>query len=337
MPENPNRRDDGEAPKKKKGFFRFYDSQKVGKGVPKAPPMQLNFVNFFKLYGRNLTLLLKINLLMVFGNFPFLFALYALTGNLNVNSFGAASPIFPQLWGAMEFSQSVTPASMALFGVHGVQSTVSLMTPATIVFFCLSLLVALTSGPVNVGVARLLRSILRGEPIFFFQDFFDTIKKSLRQSIIVGVLDCAIFALLGYNIILSYFNIGTFAVGVVFYANLMILFVYIIMRFYIFLMLATFNLSIWKLYKNAFIFSILGGKRNLLAVSGMAIALILNYSVIIIILPLGVILPFFITVSTCAFMGAYAAYPKIKEIMIDPYYKDEKPYSDEQPVFVDRG
>lgn len=329
------------AEKKKRSIFNFYDSQKVGKGVPKEPPPKYDLTYFFKLFGRNITNLGKINLLYVFGNFPFLFGLYAMTGNLNVNNFAPASDLFGPLYGAMLHSDSVTPVHMALFGVHGVQTTISLMTPMTYMFFGLTALIIFTFGIVNTGTTYLIRSIIKREPLFFFQDFFYAIKRNLRQAIIVGIIDCAIMIILGYNILLTYFNLSSFMFNIVFYANLMILFVYILMRFYIYLMLVTFDLSIFKLYKNAFIFSILGGKRNLLAVTGIGITLFLNYSLLIIFMPVGVLIPFFILFSAGSFIAAYAAYPKIKEIMIDPYYTESSSHGtdqvDEKPIFRDMG
>jgi len=325
--------------KKKKSIFNFYDSQKVGKGVKKAPPLELTFKNFFTLYGRHFRNISKINLLAVFGNFPFLFALYGLTGNLNVNSFGAASTLFAPLWGAMNFSQNNSPVTMALFGVHGVQSPISIMTTATYVIFALSLLIIFTWGPINVGCTYLLRNMLKNEPLFFMHDFFYAVKKNLRQGMIVGILDCGIYALLIYNIIISYFNMAVSGmVAIVFYANLLLILVYSIMRFYIYIMLVTFDLSIWKLLKNAFIFSVLGGKRNITAVIAILFAVMFNYAILIMFLPLGIILPFLITIGSCMFIAGYASYPKIKEIMIDPYYKessDDKEY--EEPIFIDRG
>ncbi len=321
----------------KKGFFaRVFDTQKVGPGVPKEPRGPLNLPNFFKYYGRNATTLLKINLLYVFGNFPFLFALYAMTGNLNINSFGAASHIFPQLYGAMTLTGNITPASMALFGIHGVQSTVSLMTPATYVFFGLSLLIIFTHGPVNTGCTYLIRSLVRGDPIFFLSDFGYAIKRNFKQSEIIGILDCLIYGLLAYNITLSYFNFNSYSVGLVFYANIAILVLYTIMRFYIYLMLITFDLSTFKIYKNAFIFAMVNGGRNLVALLGIAAMVILTYAILAIFLPLGILIPMFIMISSGAFMGAYAAWPKIKEVMIDPYYVSDEE-QEEKPLFTDMG
>ncbi|MDD4773744.1 MAG: DUF624 domain-containing protein [Eubacteriales bacterium] len=324
------------ADKKKRSIFNFYDSQKVGKGVPKEPPPTLNLSYFFKLLYRNITNLGKINLLYVFGNFPFLFGLYAMTGNLNTNSFAPASNMFAPFYGALLHSDVYTPATMALFGVHGVQSTVSLMTPLTYLFFGLTGLIIFTFGMVNTGTTYLIRSIIRNEPIFFWHDFFYAIKRNLRQAIIIGILDCSIILILCYNILLTYFNLGTFVFNIVFYANLLMLFVYFIMRFYIYLMLITFDLKIFKIFKNAFIFSILGGKRNLLAVTGIGLALFMNYMLLGIFMPLGILMPFAILFSLGAFMGAYAAYPKIKEIMMDPYYEEvDINETEEKPVFRD--
>ena len=49
-------------------------------------------------------------------------------------------------------------------------------------------------------------------------------------------------------------------------------------------------------------------------------------------------MPFVLLFGDCAFMAVYAAFPKIKEIMIDPYYKDEEPEEEpDEPIFRDLG
>jgi hypothetical protein len=53
----------------------------------------------------------------------------------------------------------------------------------------------------------------------------------------------------------------------------------------------------------------------------------------ILILPLGVILPIIVLYGYCAYIANYASWPKIKEIMVDPYEKENKP--DEAAVFAD--
>ena len=55
---------------------------------------------------------------------------------------------------------------------------------------------------------------------------------------------------------------------------------------------------------------------------GIVCTIVLNMGIMVLYLPLGIILPFIITISLCMFMGCYASWPKIKEIMIDPYYDE---------------
>ena len=54
----------------------------------------------------------------------------------------------------------------------------------------------------------------------------------------------------------------------------------------------------------------------------MIIAVGINVFLFFVFMPLGAILPFVLTVAVCGYIGTYAAYPKIKEVMIDPYYDE---------------
>jgi len=327
--------------KKKNLMARLFDTQRVGPGVKKSEaPLKFDLLGFFKFYWRNMDNVLKFNLLYLFGNFPIFFALYAMTGNLNTNSYGAASPLFGPLNGAMQLmGDQVNPAFMSLWGIHGVQATVSVMTPATIVLFALSALIVLTSGLVNAGVTRHIRSLFRGEPIFLFHDFFETIRKNWKQALIMGIIDCVVVFMLFYNITLTYFNFNVSAAfRFTFYGNIMLGLVYSMMRFYTYHMLITFKLSIWQIIKNAFIFTVINGRRNLMALLGIVFCVLLNYFLMIFFVPLGVMLPLIFTFSTCALMGGYAAWPKIKEVLIDPLYRDAKPAEDDtEVIFRDRG
>ena len=324
-----------EKKKKRKSLFELiYRTRRDGKGVEKEPLGPPNVVNFFKLYKRQFGNVVKINLLMLFGNFPLFFGFFALTGYLNHTSPAPASYLFGPLYGAMTASpDAVSPSTMMLFGIHGVQAEASVMSTATYVFFALTALVLFTFGFVNVGTSYLLRNIVRGEPIFFWQDFWYAIKRNRRQALIYGILDCVIMLLLGYNITLSYFNLGNMMVNIVFFGNLLLIFVYFMMRFYVYIMMVTFELSIFKLFKNAFIFALLGIKRNALAVTGIGLSLAVTYSLLIVFQPIGILIPFTLLFGTGALMGAYAAYPKIKELMIDPYYKSDRPGS--EPIAAD--
>ena len=98
-------------------------------------------------------------------------------------------------------------------------------------------------------------------------------------------------------------------------------------------------------YENAH--KAIGASITTAFLAGLAVWVI-DYFLLITFFPVGVLLPVMFLVSLTTFMGVYAAYPKIKEIMIDPYYvsdsvgarkrdeaADEEPT--DEPIFTDRG
>ena len=91
--------------------------------------------------------------------------------------------------------------------------------------------------------------------------------------------------------------------------------------------MVTFDLSIRKILKNAFILALVGIKRNLVALVGIILVLILELTFLFgtggILLPIAVAAPLTIILSLCAFIKVYAGYYKMKEIMIDPYYPSD--------------
>jgi uncharacterized membrane protein YesL len=98
--------------------------------------------------------------------------------------------------------------------------------------------------------------------------------------------------------------------------------VYLFMRMYLYLMMITFNISLYKMLKNALIFTALGIKRNLMAGLGIVLCVALWAALAFIGLQynLGflIFIPALIMFSLIAFISVYCAYPVIKKHMIDP-------------------
>lgn len=130
-----------------------------------------------------------------------------------------------------------------------------------------------------------------------------------------------VMVLFAYNIYFYYLNLGRYLFNVFFWFTIVLLVMYLFMRHYIYLLLVTFELSIIKIYKNALIFSILGFGRNLVAFLISAVLIAFNFSLMMVYLPIGIILPFIITVGLCLYTSVYTAWPKIEKIMIEPYNK----------------
>ena len=87
-------------------------------------------------------------------------------------------------------------------------------------------------------------------------------------------------------------------------------------------MLVTFNMKIGKILKNALIFTVLGIKRNIMALLGLAAVTAIAVGMIFLFLPMGlgvtIVLPLIYYLGVCCFITTYAAYPVIKKYMIDP-------------------
>ena len=208
-------------------------------------------------------------------------------------------------------------------GIFGMQADITVLSTTDWILLALSALVIFTFGPVNVGCTYILRNVFRGEGIFLWHDFFYAIKRNIRQGLIYGIMDAVIIFLLLYDIFFFNLNYGAnTALNMMFFGALFMAILYLIMRPYIYLMLVTFDLSILKMFKNALLFTVLGVKRNIMSLLGVVLLAVLEFSLLMLYFPLGVILPFVCLFSIGYMMQIYGAYPKIKEIMIDPYYEN---------------
>lgn len=92
---------------------------------------------------------------------------------------------------------------------------------------------------------------------------------------------------------------------------------YSFIRPYAYIMVFTFDLKLKQIIKNSIFFVILGIKRNIMAMFGVIVVILINYALFLIFMPLGLLLPFIITIAICDFIGVYAAYPVILKYMVD--------------------
>ena len=103
--------------------------------------------------------------------------------------------------------------------------------------------------------------------------------------------------------------------------------------------MVTFKLSVLKIIKNSLIFAALGIKRNALALLAIVLVIITEFSLLFgfggILVSIAVALPLLILFSGLAYMKVYAAYYKIKEIMIDPYKEEHpEPEAEEEEIIM---
>ncbi len=317
----------------KKKRFRLFDSQREGKGVEKTDIEQKpNLKRFFRLYRTNLGKLLSLNILIVLGNFPILFAVLAMSDILMESFMTPMSDLYPLLRAVLLSKETLSPTDLITVGIDGLLVADSVRTVWNYVFLGISLLDVFLFGIVNVGVAYVTRNIIMGDPVFVFSDFFYAIKRNWKQALPFGIVDFLICLILPLNIVTLMTNEMSFLNSFFLWTNIVIAVLYCFMRFYFYVQMVTFDLKIKKLIKNSLIFSLLGFKRNILALLGIFLLVILNllflYSFNGMLLPLGVAFPFLILFSHGSFMATYASYYKIKEIMIDPYQDEDEEETD---------
>ena len=313
-----------QSKKKKFNIFDWY--YRDGKGlegddinVLKEPTIK----NGFKVAWRKLGKLMSANMLFIFGNFPIFFLIIAMSGILSADSYAPLNQQWSVLQGAMLFEQSAEMSSY--ISIFGTKVTVNVINTPTIVFFALGLLIVFTIGFTKVGTSYIYRNIVLGDPIFPFSDFFYIIRRNWKQALIFGILDSLFIAMFAYNIYFLYVNYSASSMNsVMLFFTICMATIYWIARNYAYQMIFTFKLKLTKIIKNSLYFVILGIKRNVVGVLFSLLLVGLNVLLFLLYMPIGIILPFIITISLLDFIGVYASYPNIDKYMVDHSKSDEE-------------
>ncbi len=270
---------------------------------------------FFKVLWKKLSKLLSANLLFVFGNFPIFFLILGLSAIFTETVSAPTCQAWGPLYGAMGFESSSTTSFLS--GILGAHVSTPVLNTATIVLYALTLLIIFTLGITKVGTTYLYRNMMSGEPVFPVSDFFYVIKKNWKQGLLLGIIDSILVGMFIYNIYYLFMNYNTAPLnGVMLFFTIAMAIIYSFARPYAYIMVFTFDMKLRKIIKNALFFTILGIKRNFVALLGIILVVLINIGLCVIFLPLGAILPFIITFAICDFIAVYAAYPVILNYMV---------------------
>ncbi len=305
-------------PQKERKKFRLFDMNRDGPGVSKdEKPFVPNLISMPKFYVRNFTRILSLNFLTLPLLVIPLIALYIYITRPTTPS--QTSVLYSTLYGSQMIGESTSFAP--LLGVYGIQLELPTFTPAIIwVFILLFVLLASIWGLVHVGATYCTRGMLRGDPVFMTSDFFYAIKRNWKQGLILGYIDFAIICVLIYDFVYFSSRGGTFQLDLFYFVTVALVIIYFFMRFYIYLMLVTFDIKIFKILKNALIFSILGIGRNLMGFGGMFILVLINVLLAIACWPLKIVVPFILPlvylIPSIILLSTYGAYPVIEKYMI---------------------
>lgn len=304
----------------KKPRIRLLDINRDGKGVEKGEDKTPNLKYFFKLFGRKFTKIISATMIMNFQIFPLLICLYL---------YFIASPTtptayyteFPALYGIAQLSGDTVNAVNAnafltQFGLPAFNTYVYYVIGALAVFHIA------TFGLQMVGSTYIMRGLVRGDSVFVMSDFLYAIKKNWKQGLVMGIIDTACIGVLVFDFMHFYSSAPSPITNFMYAMTVALICIYLVFRYYIYLILITFNIKLTKAIKNSFIFTVLGLKRNFLAFLGIFILTAFAVVLMMLLLPIGagvvLVLPLIYHLGTCGFISTYAAYPVIQKYMIDP-------------------
>ena len=304
-------------------MFRFFDLNRDNRPDAIEEDTTPSIKRYFKLLGRRFWKLVSLNIMMIPMILPILIIFYA---TISAEKTPIANhAIFSQLYGANLIDP--TPTTTTLLDLFGAQRSISVYNDigTYVIIGVFVLFLAVTWGWQNVGSTYILRSMVRGEPVFLMSDYAYAVRRNLKQGFLLGLIDVVAIFLLVFDFTYFMGMPSSFWTDVCYFAIMALSILYFFMRFYVYLLLVTFDMSLKKIFKNALIFSILGMKRNFMGVLG--IVLITSINVVLFALfamtPLGIaiplILPFLYYLAVTSFTSAYSAYPIIDRYMIEPY------------------
>lgn len=187
-------------------------------------------------------------------------------------------------------------------------------------------------GPATCGFTKIVRNISCERPIFLWHDFWKAYKSNFKQGAVMGMIDMAFIAAMAAAFPLYY---SMASQSSVFYIPFLICLVcsviFVMMHFYIYLLIVSTNLSLWKILKNSFFLTSIEIK---ISVINLAVT-------VLILLFMLVFFPFtaFMLVVVPSFLGllyAYNCFPMIRKYVIQPWY-DQRGEQNPEFAYKDTG
>jgi len=268
---------------------------KEGPGVSKDEPQKPPFIRFFQLYFRKFWKLIQLNLIF-----------------LVPAAVVAAMMIFLSL-GSFEVQFKVGEATTSL----DLWKSYVMPLPLILLF------------PFIPGLAYVTRNYVREEHAFVFSDFKDAVKGNWKFFLLNGAITYLCYfvislALRFYSNMMGSNKIMTIPFGI----SILFAMMYLFAQFYIPVMAITFELKFREIYKNGFIFAILGLWRNFLLLIIFAVAIYCAIYVSPIMPLLQILLVMFIiflAFSTGMYTVNFVVYPMIEKYLLKPYLEKDQP------------
>lgn len=298
----------------------IFDMNRNGKGVAPGEDTTPNLKYFFKLTFRKFSNLLTLNLMMFAMVLPIALAVYIFFNGPQMPTM--SSPAFSALMGAQLTNAGGTELLTKLMSSMPQVNFITYDSYASWLPYVLLGILAITWGWQSTAITYILRGLVRGDGVFMFSDYFYAIKKNFKQGLVLGLIDAGVIIVLIIDFLYTWSARSNYWSYLMFFAVTALIIVYLFMRMYLYLMMVTFNITLYKMLKNALIFTALGIKRNLMAGVGILLCLALWGALAFIGLQFNlgflIFIPALFFFAFMSFISVYCAYPVIKKHMIDP-------------------
>lgn len=229
------------------GFFPRYD--KEGPGVYADDPKHGPFVRFFETYSNKFFKILSINMMTVLFNLPAIILAYI--GVIFV------LPQINDVFAPDNFQSYLMDAGITAADSATTAGGAALQLYFLLVVFLVMFVVGMqmiSVGPVQTGISYVYRNFARETPAFVWSDFASSFKSNWKQSTIVTFITIFMTGIILANIIF-YSNVydGKYAqiISVIFS---MVLVFYMCIQIYVYPMIASLDLSLKNIYRNAVLF-----------------------------------------------------------------------------------
>lgn len=192
-------------------------------------------------------------------------------------------------------------------------------------------------SPFVAGLAFVTRNYAREEHAFILSDFLSAVKNNWLAFLINGMVCYIVYLIISFSV---NFYAVQLKINSMFYIPMFICLIisifFIISQYYIPVLIITFDLKLYQIYKNSFIFVLIGLWRNLL-LTVILFVLIFGIFIMTQLMPLtfliACVLIIFLLFSFSMFLINFTVYPLINKTMIEPYVKKEENADDK--IFIE--
>lgn len=283
---------------------------KEGPGISKNAPEKNRFFLFFELLGRKFTKLIPLNIIYFVTLLPLILGIIlSVTFNPQILSDGNV------------YMENLSKLPIFIF-------------TGDIIGLILIIVSIFITGPATCGFTYVLRNMQRQEHTWILSDFREQFAKNYKQGVIMSIID--VFAAIVLYVAYCFYaysmpammsgSIAIAALGQYFIIVISVLF--IVMHYYIYTMIVTFDMKLKDIFKNAVIFSLAKLPLNIF----ISIILIAAVLVSIWYFLIGALCAVIISLALLGFIIVYSVYPTIERSMISSQIQNN---DDEEKDFED--